>query len=224
MKGYFMKKNEELVLMIGTVKQMEDSGSKYGVTIEYDYYDASVSKEGKKDMVVFFQNQKPAEGNDKAPIMWADIARNMNMRVGSVIAVLARPNKDGTKADGYVCRYNGVITFAPDEEHMRARNAVGGLVTWLHDKVDANGKPYVSMGVSIGRSKDGSWNTATVKTNNEKLMSRCKKALTPREDGTMKYAWFNCGEVYTALNGEGEEFAIYTAFDFTITGSRQKQK
>lgn len=227
MKGYFMQKNEELVLMIGEVQEAKDAGDKYIVTIEYDHYDKDLGEEFKKQTTVFFQNQKPADGDERKPIMWADFAKKMKMRKSSVIAVLARPNKTGDKADGYICRYNGLITFAPDDTHERERNAVGGLVTWIKDDTDSQDKPCIKMGVYMGKDQEGNFLSATVRTSDEKLMERCKKALTPRtgsgdEKPVKKYAWFRCGDAYMAMNGDGVEFPILTCFDFTITGTTRK--
>lgn len=227
MKGYFMQKNEELVLMLGEVKTFREADNKYIVTIEYDHYDKDLGEEIKQQTEIFFQNQKPAEDEDRKPILWADYVKKMKLREGSVIAVLARPNKSGEKADGYVCRYNGLITFAPDDKHDRERNAVGGLVTWIKDDMDSQQNPCVKMGVYMGKDKEGNFLSATVRTSDEKLMERCKKALTPRtgnEDDkpVKKYAWFRCGDAYMAMNADGVEFPILTCFDFTITGTTKK--
>lgn len=227
MKGYFMQKNEELLLMVGEVQETRDEGNKYTVIIEYDHYDKDIGEEFKKQTEIFFQNQNPAPGDSRNPIMWADSVRKMKLRKGSVIAVLARPNKTGEKADGYTCRYNGRITFAPDDAHSRERNAVGGLVTWIKDDLDSQGNPCIKMGVYIGKAQDGSFLSATVKTSDEKLIGRCKKALTPKagnegEKPIKKYAWFRCGDAYMAMNAEGAEFPILTCFDFTITGTTKR--
>lgn len=226
MKGFFMQKNDELVLLIGGIQEIKDDEQKYTVTIEYDHYERALEIEVKKRTTVFFQNQKPSEYNDRKPILWADYARKMNMREGSTIAVLARPNKAGDKADGYLCRYSGLITFAADEKHERERNAVGGLVTWIKEDLDHKDNPRVKMGVYMGKNAHGNFLTATVRTSNEKLMERCKKALTPRMSENeskpiKKYAWFCCGDAYMVMNSDGEEFPILTCYDFTITGTKK---
>lgn len=223
MKGFFMRKNEETVLMIGEVQEIKDTDQKYVVIIEYDYYEKDLGEEIKKQITVFFQNQKPTENDDRKPILWADYARKMKMRKGSTIAVLVRPNEMGNKADGYVCRYSGLFTFAPDEIHERERNAVGGLVTWVKEDMDYKNRPCVKMGVYMGKDAQGNFLTATVKASDEKLIGRCKKTLTPRacENGCKpikKYAWFRCGDAYMVMNGNGEEFPIFTCYDFMITG------
>lgn len=229
MKGIFMQKNNELTLLIGEVQEVKDTGNKFAVTIEYDYYNSELREEIKKQTVIYFQNQKPAEGDARKPVLWADYVRKMKMHRGSVIAVLARPNKTGEKADGYTCRYNGVIKFAPDEKHERERNAVGGIVTWIKDGLDSKNNPCVKMGVYTGKDAHGNFQSATVKTSNEKLIERCKKALTPRvgENGgksIKKYAWFCCGDTFMAMNGDGEEFPILTCYDFTITGTTKNDQ
>lgn len=218
-----------MVLMIGEVLEVKDTENKYAVTIEYDYYNGNSGEEIKQQTIIFFQNQKPVEGDNRRPALWADYARRMKMRIGSVIAVLARPNKTGEKADGYICRYNGLIKFAPDEKHERERNAVGGLVTWIKDDLDSKNNPCVKMGVYTGKDAQGNFLSATLKTSNDKLIERCKKALTPRdrENGgksIKKYAWFCCGDTYMAMNGDGEEFPILTCFDFTITGTTKNNQ
>lgn len=227
MKGYFMQKNDELVLMLGEVKAAKEIDDKYAVTIEYDHYDKDLGEEIKQQTEIFFQNQKAAEGEDRKPILWADYVKKMKLREGSVIAVLARPNKTGEKADGYVCRYNGMITFAPDDKHERERNAVGGLVTWIKEGEDSQQQPCVKIGVYMGKDKEGNFLSATVRTSDEKLMERCKKALTPRtgngdDKPVKKYAWFRCGDAYMAMNSDGVEFPILTCYDFTITGTNKK--
>lgn len=227
MKGYFMQKNDELVLMIGMVQETKEANDKYIVTIEYDHYDKDLGEELKKQSMVFFQNQKSTDSDDRKPIMWAEFAKKMKLHKGSVIAVLARPNKTGEKADGYICRYNGLVTFDPDDTHDRERNAVGGLVSWIKEDTDSQNKPCIKMGVYMGKNKEGNFLSATVRTSDDKLMERCKKALSPRtgngdDKPIKKYAWFRCGEAYMAMNAEGVEFPILTCFDFTITGTTQK--
>lgn len=227
MKGFFMQKNDELVLMIGEVQEVKEEENKCAVTIEYEHYDSDIEAEIKKQTTIFFQNQRPTEGDDRKPVLWADYAKKMKMRRGSTIAVLARPNKTGEKADGYICRYNGIITFAPDEKHERERNALGGLVTWIKEGTDSKNSPCIKMGVYMGKDAQGNFLSATIRTSDAKLMERCKKALTPKDGGDggkpiKKYAWFRCGDAYMAMNGEGEEFPILTCYDFTITGTTKR--
>lgn len=220
MKGIFFKKNEDLYVMVGTVKEIKDSKNAFEVTIEYDVYNRDERKEEKQSTVLIYQNQVPLEDSEKKPIPWADFVRKMKLREGSTIFTLARPSKNFVKADAYTCRYSGIMAFPADDEHEAPRHVIGGLVSWIRDKTDVNGKPYVSMGVYIGKNKDGEYQTVTVNIRNEKMLERCKKALSPRDDGSKRYALFACGDAYVFLNNEGFEVSMYTAYDFTVTGVR----
>lgn len=217
MKGIFLKKNEELYVLVGTVKNTQNTETAYQVTIEYGVYDPEIKEEKQKETILYFQNQKQPKVPNKKQNLWADSVRRMKLCEGSVIFVLARPNKDFTKADGYVCRYSGIINLSPDEEHEKERNVIGGLVTWYNEKIDKNGNAYVSMSVYIGKDQNGKFQSVTVNIRDQNLLPYCMKALAPHSNGSKRRGIFACGEPYVILNNDGDEISIYTAYGFTVT-------
>jgi len=225
MKGILMKKEgtNELFLLVGRVKATnEASSTKYEVSVEYDEFNAATRQNEPMVTTLVFQDASNENAEGKAP-QWAYYAKRMKLREGSVICTMVRFNDDAhKKANAYTCRYNGVIPVRPNkgDTEQGERNCVGGLVTWLKDRIDRNNKSYVSMGVYVGKDQDGKMHSVVINARNDKMMERCKKALSPREDGRKMYAWFACFEAYEFFDDDLEAHYVYTAFDFTITGSK----
>lgn len=222
MKGIFMKKNEEMFLVIGKICEIQDiSPQKYELTVTYDQYSQTEKKmEEAKSRIVFQNQESRADGKEAIP--WAEIARKKRFRVGNVVAALVRfPMGNFEQGNGYRVVYGGVITFPPDENHDHARNAVGGMVTWMRDKINGKGEPYLSIGLYLGKDRQGDMQSTVIQVIDTRMMERCKKALEPKE-GIKSYAWFRCGEVYQYLDGELNERSIYTAYDMTKIGTSER--
>lgn len=224
MKGIILKKNEELYVLVGEVVIINAENSKYEVTVQYDEYNSDNKITALVYTTIVFQNQSQQDGSEKKPIEWANMAQRMNMKVGSVICTIVRfSDSQHVRANGYTCRYNGIITIAPDEKHQYERNVIGGMVTWMADKVDSKGNKYISMGLYMGKDRDGVMQNTIINVRDEKLIRSCLKVLSPRENGTKMNAWFRCGEMWPFTNNDLEECSLYTAQDFVCTGSYQKK-
>lgn len=222
MKGIFMKKNEEMFLVIGKICEIQDvSPQKYELTVVYDRFNQAEKRMEEARSRIIFQNQEPRQDGKEA-IPWAEIARKKRFRAGNVVAALVRfPLGDFEQGNGYRVVYGGVITFPPDENHGYARNAVGGMVTWMKDKINSKGEPYLSVGLYLGKDRQGGMQSTVIQIIDRQMMKRCREELEPR--GKIKsYAWFRCGEVYEYLDSELNERSIYTAYDMTKTGTCQR--
>lgn len=219
MKGIFMRKNEELYLLIGRVETIDDFGSDVHVVVSYDRFNRGTKEYEHLNTRIVFRDQE--QGNDgKKPYRWATWAREKRIIPGSVIATVVRfPDENLTEANGYSVHYNGIIGFGVDEFNQKPRHAVGGMVTWMADKVDTNGKPYLSIGVLAGNDHYGNPISTIIRVKDPQLMERCKKQIAVREDGTKSIAWFKCGDAFVYTRQDLGEQTIYTAFDMVKVGT-----
>lgn len=219
MKGIFMRKNEELYLLIGKVETIEDYGDSLQVVVAYDRLNRETKEyEHLNTRIVFRDQEQRSDG--KPPYLWATWAREKQITPGSVIATVVRfPDEDLGEANGYAVHYNGIIGFGVDELNQKPRHAVGGMITWMADKVDSNGRPYLSIGISAGKDYYGNPVSTIVRVRDPRLMERCKKQLAVRDDGTKSIAWFKCGDVFVYTRQDLAEQTVYTAFDMVKTGT-----
>lgn len=219
MKGIFMKKNDELYLLIGKVDSIEDYGDSFHVLVSYDRLNRGTRQYERLSTRIVFRDQEQRD-DGKLPYCWAKWAREKKITPNCVIAVVVRfPNEDLTEANGYAVHYNGIIGFGVDDLNQKPRHAVGGMVTWMADKVDVNGKPYLSIGVSAGRDRYKNSISTIIRVRDPKLMEQCKKQLAVREDGTKSIAWFKCGDVFVYTSRDLVEQTMYTAFDMVKIGT-----
>ena len=219
MKGIFMKKNDELYLLIGKVESIDDRGDSLHVIVSYDWFNRGTAQFEKIHTRIVFRDQE--QRNDgKRPYLWATWAREKRITTNCVIATVVRfPGDNLEEANGYAVHYNGIIGFGVDEMHQSPRHAVGGMVTWMADKVDANGQPYLSMGIAAGKDRYNNPISTIVRVRDQKLMEQCKRQLAVREDGTKSIAWFKCGDVFVYTRADLVEQTMYTAFDMVKIGT-----
>lgn len=217
MRGIMLKVNDELYVLVGKVIAVQEEAEKCIVTLEYEEYEQGRNITIQTEVV--FWNQK-ARDDKKNPVPFADMVKRMRLTAGSTVMVTVR-FRDETyrEANGYTCRYNGIISFPPDNHHVRGRSVIGGTVTWMHDGIDTCGDTYISMGVYIGRDQYGQPQYVNISTKDEALMKRCRHMLEPKADILRMNVVFRCGDAYHAKNTLGISFTAYRAFDFTINGS-----
>lgn len=217
MRGIMLKVNEELYVLVGKVIAVQEEAEKCIVTLEYEEYEQGRNITMRTEVV--FWNQR-LRNDKKNPIPFADMVKRLRLKNGSTVMVTVRFRDEALReANGYTCRYNGIISFPPDNHHTRGRSVIGGTVTWMHDGIDARGDIYISMGVYIGRDQHGQPQHVNISTKDEALMIRCRHMLKPKEDGSRMNVAFRCGDAYYVKNTQGINYTAYRAFDFTIQGS-----
>lgn len=217
MRGIMLKVNEELYVLVGKVIAVQEEADKCIVALEYEEYEQGRNTTVQTEVV--FWDQKARDDNKK-PIPFANMVKRMKLTTGSTVMATVRfRDETHREANGYTCRYNGIISFPPDNHHARGRSVIGGTVTWMHDGIDTHGDIYITMGVYIGRDQYGQPQHVNISMKDEALIKRCRHMVTPQADGLRMNVVFRCGDAYHAKTLQGMRYTAYRAFDFTIKGS-----
>lgn len=187
---------------------------------------------------VFVRNIEASVETGRPEIPYKDRAKKMNIRKGSRIGIYVRfSGEDYSMANGYAVSYDGITPFkgknrdGADEKFA----IILGTVKSIAERVSSTGNKYTAANVYIGKcpmyDENGNkipnkyeYRYVTVKTSNEKLMSRFEKALQKNQNGCEKNAAFLCfGEPYTFISQTtGDERSTYTAINFDVMGFYQK--
>lgn len=220
-----MRKNasSNFYLLIGRVEGLDDEGDTYAVTLSYEVYNRIRKAEETMFTTVYFKDPNKSRFNGRCSVPWAQIAKTKNLRYGSVVAIIVSfPGTDFSEAYGYAIHYSGRVWLGEQDREENGNEeekyAIGGTITWMNEKVDRKGTPYLAMNVFFGYDKYGNAASTIVQVRSPELIARCKKILMPRDDGTRFSAWFKCGVPYRYSTKNGRNQEIYTAFDMTMTG------
>lgn len=206
--------NDELSVLAGMVTRItEDRERVFSVELEYE--EGTISNKSLMHTEVVFQDHEATKENAN-PKLYAQWARKKRLRMGSTIAVLVRfVDESHQTANGYSCKYSGILTFPPHKEDEKERNVVTGTVSWIRETKNKLGEPILSLGIYLGKTYDGALLSTILYVKDVALISRCKTELTPGDDGKKCKASFRCGEKQLSLSNEGVEQTSYRAFDFT---------
>lgn len=205
---------DNLSVLVGRVSAMLDKPDRYELELDYEEYVGG--NMNPITTTVVFRNQQSKNDINKV-YRYADRVRAMNLKEGSIVAATVRFTDASHKmANGYAARYDGIITVKAREEGKRDRNVVIGTVSWARSRTGADGQEYLSMGVYIGKNRNGEYQSVNVNAKDPELIARCKAALLPT-DTTRAKAAFRCGEAYTTTGSDGT-FQIYHAYDFIKIG------
>lgn len=216
--------NSDYYLLIGRVEEFYEDSNRFTVKVSYEILNRAKRMEETAYTTIYFEDQQK-RNDGRRPIPWAQIAKGKRLHKGSVIAVVVYFVGNGfEEAYGYAINYSGIVWLGSNEETDEEKNAVGGIVNWMSDKIDQSGMPYLSMGVFYGYDRYGNAMSAVVQVRDEKLMQRCKQKLMPMDDGTRASAWFKCGSPYDYRGRDGRNHRIYTAFDMTKTGTYTQRR